>query len=325
MSIDIQRRSAAAWLMALGAAWPALTAAQEDKPIEWIVGMAPGGGSDTVARTVAEAMGKSLGQTIVVVNKPGAATNIAADYVAKSKNADNVLLTGDFATLATNPFLYDKLPYKAEKDLASVGMLVRFPLILVVGNGHPAKSFEEFVAWAKAQPSAVSYASPGSGTPHHLATELLLRSTGLKAMHVPYRGAAPALQDLMGGQVPFMLAESASGLPLVSGGKLRALAVSTATRMKTLPDVPTLQELGVKGYEAFAWQGLSVPASASPATVARLNKALVAALDSTPVKARFQALGVEAMPGTPAQMNQFAAAERQRWGGLIKDLGLKAD
>ncbi|MBP6900129.1 MAG: tripartite tricarboxylate transporter substrate binding protein [Burkholderiaceae bacterium] len=305
----------------------AATARADERPIEWVVGMAAGGGSDVVARTVAEAMAKQLGQTIVVTNKPGAATNIAADYVAKTRAADvdRVLLTGDFATLASNPFLYGKLSYNADRDLASVGMLVRFPLIVVVANNHPAKSFKELVAWIKAQPQAVNYASPGAGTPHHLATELLLRQLGLKAGHVPYRGAAPALQDVAGGQLPFMLVESAGGMPLITGGRLRALAVGTAQRMKTLPEVPTLQEQGVKGFEAFAWQGLSVPASASAAHVARLNQALRAAQDSTYVKARFQALGVELVSGTPQQMQQFAQAERQRWGGLIKDLNLKLD
>lgn len=305
----------------------AATARADERPIEWVVGMAAGGGSDVVARTVAEAMAKQLGQTIVVTNKPGAATNIAADYVAKTRAADvdRVLLTGDFATLASNPFLYGKLSYNADRDLASVGMLVRFPLIVVVANNHPARSFKELVAWIKAQPQAVNYASPGAGTPHHLATELLLRQLGLKAGHVPYRGAAPALQDVAGGQLPFMLVESAGGMPLITGGRLRALAVGTAQRMKTLPEVPTLQEQGVKGFEAFAWQGLSVPASASAAHVARLNQALRAAQDSTYVKARFQALGVELVSGTPQQMQQFAQAERQRWGGLIKDLNLKLD
>ncbi|MGY0196001.1 Bug family tripartite tricarboxylate transporter substrate binding protein [Leptothrix sp. BB-4] len=309
--------------LALGSPLAAL--AQDDRPIEWVVGMAAGGGSDVVARTVAEAMGKQLGRNIVVVNKPGAATNIAADYVAKARDVDNVLLTGDFATLASNPWLYGKLSYNAERDLGSVGMLVRFPLIVVVSPEHPARSFKDLVAWIKAQKDPASYASPGAGTPHHLATELLLRKVGLKGSHIPYRGAAPALQDVIGGQVPYMLVESAGGMPLIQSGKLRALAVGTARRMATLPDVPTLQEQGVAGFEAFAWQGLSVPAGASPANVARLSKALQAALESTMVKARFQALGVEAMPGTPEQMNRFAKAERERWGALISELQLKLD
>jgi tripartite-type tricarboxylate transporter receptor subunit TctC len=304
---------------------PMLAIAQETRPIEWVVGFAPGGGSDVVARAVAEAMGRALNQTVVIVNKPGAATNIAADYVAKSRDIGHVMLTADFATLASNPSLYSKLPYNAEKDLAPVGMLVRFPLILVVAPNVPANNFKEFLAWAKSQPQGVNYASPGAGTPHHLATELLRQRTGLKLTHVPYRGAAPALQDLMGGQVPFMLVESAGGMPHLTGGKLKAIAVASLQRMKTLPEVPTLNEQGVKGFEAFAWQGLAVPAATPPATIDRFSKALLAALDSTSVKARFQALGVEAMPGTPAQMQGFARSERERWAALIQELGLRLD
>jgi len=323
--IHPSRRQVLGAATALALAGPLAARAQDHKPMEWVVGMAAGGGSDVVARTVAEAMGKLLGRTIVVVNKPGAATNIAADYVAKARDADSVLLTGDFATLASNPWLYGKLSYSAERDLGSVGMLVRFPLIVVVSPDHPARSFKDLVAWIKAQREPASYASPGAGTPHHLATELLLRKLGLKGSHIPYRGASPALQDVIGGQVPYMLVESAGGMPLIQSGKLRALAVGTAQRMKTLPDVPTLQEQGVAGFEAFAWQGLSVPAGASPANVARLSKALQGALETTMVKARFQALGVEAMPGTPEQMSRFAKAERERWGALITELQLKLD
>ncbi|MFM2407180.1 MAG: hypothetical protein RL223_5060 [Pseudomonadota bacterium] len=304
---------------------PGAARAADDKPIEWVVGMAAGGGSDVVARTVADAMGRQLGRTIVVSNKPGAATNIAADHVAKSRDPEHMLLTGDFATLASNPFLYGRLPYNADRDLSSVGLLVRFPLIVVVGQQHPARSFKELVAWIKAQPPGVSFGSPGAGTPHHLATELLLRQLGLKGNHVPYRGAAPALQDVAGGQLPFMLVESAGGMALIGSGRVRALAVSTAQRMKTLPEVPTLQEQGVKGFEAFAWQGLSAPAAAPAAHIARLNQALRAAQDSTFVKARFQALGVEVLSSTPEQMQRFALAERQRWGALIKELDLRLD
>lgn len=299
--------------------------AQDSRPIEWVVGFAAGGGSDVVARTVAEAMSKALSQPIVVINKPGAATNIAADYVAKSRDVDHVMLTADFATLATNPTLYTKLPYNAERDFKPVGMLVRFPLILVVGPNVPATNFKEFVAWANAQPGGVNYASPGPGTPHHLATELLRQRANLKLTHVPYRGAAPAIQDLLGGQVPFMFVESASGLPHVLAGRLKPIGVASPARMKTLPNVPTLAEQGLKNYEAFAWQGLSVPSAAAPDTITRYSKALQTALDSTPVKARFQTLGVEAMPGTPAQMASFSRSERDRWSVLVNELGLKLD
>jgi len=304
---------------------PSITLAQSDKPIEWVVGYAAGGGSDAVARTVAEAMSKSLGRNIIVNNKPGAATNIAADYVAKSKDFGNIMLTADFATLAANPTLFSKLPYDPVKDFASIGLLARFPLILVVSPQVPAKDFKEFVAWVKSQPDGVSYASAGAGSPHHLATELLRERTGLKLQHVPYRGAALAVQDLMGGQIPFGLMDSASVQQHIASGKLRAIGVASPARIKTLGDIPTLAEQGLTGYEAFAWQGLVVPAGTSPEVVAKLSKALQEALDSTTVKDRFQTLSLEALPGTPQQMAAYAAAERERWGKLIKANNIRLD
>jgi len=299
--------------------------AQDSRTLEWVVGYAAGGGSDMVARTVAEQMARTLGQPLVINNKPGAATNIAADYVAKSKDPAHTLLTADFATLAANPSLFSKLPYDAEKDFAPVGLLARFPLILVVAPNVPANTYKEFVAWAKASAAPVPYASAGAGSPHHLATELLRERTGLKFSHVPYRGAAPAVQDLMGGQVPFALMDSASVQQHIASGKLKALGVASPQRLKTMSEIPTLAEQGLAGFEAYAWQGLVVPASTPPEQVAKLNKALVAALDSTPVKARFQTLSLEALPGTPQQMASYAKAERERWGKLIRDNGIKLD
>ena len=261
-------------------------AAQDAKPIEWVVGYAAGGGSDSVARATAETMSRNLERPIVITNKPGAATNIAADYVARSKDYGSVVLTADFATLAVNPFLFSKLSYSAEKDLASVGMLARFPLVLVVGPQVPAKNLKEFMAWAKAQPGGVNYASAGAGSPHHLAGELLREKTGIPMTHVAYRGAAPAMQDILGGSVPFMLVDTASGNQFVLAGKVRAIGVASAQRVASLPDVPTLAEQGLADFEAYAWQGLSVPRGTPPETVTRLNKALVDALNSTAVKAR---------------------------------------
>ena len=299
--------------------------AQDSRPLEWVVGYAAGGGSDIVARSVAEQMAKALGQPLVINNKPGAATNIAADYVAKSKDPTHTLLTADFATLAANPSLFSQLPDDAEKDFAPVGLLARFPLFQVVAPNVTASNYTEFVAWAQASGAPVSYASAGAGSPHHLATELLRERTGLKFSHVPYRGAAPAVQDLLGGQVPFGLMDSASVQQYIASGKLKAIGVASPQRLKTMAEVPTLAEQGLKGFEAYAWQGLVVPASTPPEQVARLNKALVAALDSTPVKARFQTLSLEALPGTPQQMAAYAKAERERWGKLIRDNGIKLD
>lgn len=299
--------------------------AQDTKPIEWVVGAAPGGGSDLVARIISDTMWKTLGRQIIVMNKPGAATNIAADYVAKAQDVEHVMLTADFAAMATNPWLYSKLTYNAEKDFASVGMLVRFPLLVVVAPQHPARSFAELAAWIKGQSDPPAFASPGAGTPHHLAAELLLRQLNLKATHVPYRGGAPAAQDVASGQVPFMMLDSAGGVPLIAGGRLRALGVSTATRIKVLPDVPTLQEQGIASYEAFAWQGLAVPAAAPKSHVERLSKALLSAFDDTTVKARLQATGVEPLAGSAADMDRFVKAERERWGSVIRSLQLKLD
>jgi tripartite-type tricarboxylate transporter receptor subunit TctC len=307
------------------AALPLATPAEDNRPLEWVIGYAAGGGSDVVARTVAEAMGKSLNRTIVVNNKPGAATNIAADYVAKSKDYGNVMLTADFATLAANPSLFAKLPYNAEKDFKPVGLLARFPMILVVAPNVPAKNLKEFLAWARANKGGTNYASAGAGSPHHLSTELFRERTGLELTHVPYRGAAPAVQDLMGGQVPFAFMDSASVQQHFGPGKLKAIGVASPARLKTLPEIPTLAEQGLAGFEAYAWQGLVVPTGTSPEVVVTLANALQSALDSTPVKARFQTLALEALPGTPAQMTSYAATERERWGQLIRARNIKLD
>ena len=321
----INRRAALAATALLGLGAIPAHAQDTSRPLEWVVGYAPGGGSDAVARATAETMSKAMNRPIIINNKPGAATNIAADYAARSHDYGNIMLTADFATLAANPFLFSKLSYDAEKDLAPVGMLARFPLVLIVGPQVPAKTWPEFLAWAKAQSAGVNYASAGAGSPHHLATELLRERTGLKLTHVPYRGAAPAIQDLLGGSVPFMLVDTASGNQFVLAGKVRAIGVASAKRIATLPDVPTLAEQGLTGFEAYAWQGISVPAATPAATIASMNKNLVEALNSSAVKARFQALGVEGLPGTPEDMARYVKGERERWGKLIRDANIRLD
>jgi tripartite-type tricarboxylate transporter receptor subunit TctC len=226
------------------------------KAIEWVVPYPAGGGSDVVARSLTEAMGKVLGQAIVINNKPGAATNIGADYVAHAKPDGYTLLTGDTATLAANPALYSKLNYSAEKDFTPVGLLARFPMVLVVNPAVPAKNLTEFLAWAKTQTAGVSYATPGAGSPHHLTAELFRNKTGLNLVHVPYRGAAPAVQDVAGGQLPFMFVDTAAGMAFINAGRLRAIGIASPKRVKNFETIPTLDEQGLKGFEAFAWQGL---------------------------------------------------------------------
>jgi tripartite-type tricarboxylate transporter receptor subunit TctC len=306
-------------------ALPLTALAFPDKPIEWVVPYPAGGGSDVVARSLAEHMGKALGQTLIVNNKPGAATNIGASYAARAKADGHVMLTADTATLAANPALYAKLPYDAEKDFAPVGLMARFPMILVVNTGVPVKTLAEFLAWAKQQPDGVTYATPGSGSPHHLATELFRERSGVRLVHVPYKGAAPAVQDVAGGQVPFMFVDTASGYPHILSGKLRPIGVASAKRLASFDTIPTLAEQGLKDFEAYAWQGLVVPAATPPDVVAALNKALTQALDATAVKARFQTLGLEAIPSTPAQMAAYAKAEREKWGKVIRAANIRLD
>ncbi|MBV7542920.1 tripartite tricarboxylate transporter substrate binding protein [Acidovorax sp. sic0104] len=299
--------------------------AQDPKPLEWVVGYAAGGGSDIVARTIAESMSATLGRPIVINNKPGAGTNIAAEYSARHKDYGNLIFSADFATLAANPFLFSKLSYNSEKDFQPVGLLVRFPMFLVVSNNVPAKNLKEFMAWAKGLPDGVNWASAGPGSPHHLVGELFREQSGLKLTHVPYRGAAPAIQDVIGGQVPAMWIDSATVYPFLATGKVRAIGVASPQRVGTMPDVPTIAEQGLQGFEGYAWQGVVAPTGTPPEVVANFSKALQAALADTRTKARLQALGVEPMPGTAAQMGSFARAEREKWGRVITKVGVKLD
>ncbi|TSH92054.1 tripartite tricarboxylate transporter substrate binding protein [Verticiella sediminum] len=296
---------------------PALAQSNE-RPIEWVVGYAAGGGSDVLARTIAEQMSKTLGRPIMVSNKPGAATNIAAEYTARSKDYGNIVFTADFATLAANPGLFAKLPYDVEKDFKPVGMLARFPLLVTVSPDVPAKDFKEFVAWAKSNDGDVSYGSAGLGSPHHLAGELLRERSGLELVHVPYRGAAPAVIDLLGGQIKVGVIDTASVLQYLQDGKLRTVGVASKERIPSAPEVPTLAEQGLDGFEAYAWQGLVVPAGTPDAFVAQVSDALQQALASAPVKQRLAALGLEPMPGTPADMDAYVHTERKKWMDVIR-------
>ncbi|MBO9354173.1 tripartite tricarboxylate transporter substrate binding protein [Bordetella petrii] len=311
-------KAAAALLLAAGA----LQAQAADYPtraIEWVVPYPAGGGTDIVARTLAEKMTASLGQPIVIANKPGAATAIGADYVARAQPDGYTMLSGDTATLAANPALYPQLSYDPATDLKSVGLMARFAMILVVNPSVPAKTLDELTAWIKSQPNGADYATPGSGSPHHLATELFRLRTGLNLVHVPYRGAAPAVQDVMGGQVPMMFVDSATGQQYIASGRLRAIAVASAKRLESMPDTPTLIELGMKDFEAYAWQGLLVPKGTPDAVVERLNTALRGALDASEVREKFKAMGLEAIPSTPQEMTAYAEAERKKWGKVIRD------
>lgn len=299
--------------------------AYPSKPIEWVVPYAAGGGTDVVARVLSEPMGKALGQSIIVVNKPGAATNIGADAVARAKPDGYTILTGDTGTLAANPYLYKKLSYSAEKDFAPVGLLVRFPMLLVVNSQLPVNNYAEFVEWAKQQAKGVSYGTPGAGSPHHLAIELLRLQSGLNFVHIPYRGSAPAVQDVVAGQLPFMFVDTAAGIQHVQGGKIRAIAVASPARLPTLPDVPTLDEQGLKGFEAYAWQGIVAPAATPKERVAKLSDALQSALKQADIVAKLEGMALEVTPSTAEEMDVYASAERNKWRRVIEESQITLD
>ena len=309
--------AAAPWVQAQGN-WP-------DQPLRWVVPYPAGGGTDVLARTVAEAMRQTLGQQIVVDNRPGAATNIGGQMVATAKPDGNTFMSADNAILAYNEHLFSKLPFSPERDFTYVGGISRFPLALVVHPSFEAQTFKDFLAYARAHPGKLNYASPGNGSPHHLAMEMFKNRTKTFLTHIPYRGAAPALQDVMGGQVPCMFLDLAAGLPVITSGKVRALAIGSAKRVSALPDVPTLAESGVRNTEVYAFQGILAPAGLPAAITQRLNADLNKALLNPTVVKRMTDFGMEALPGTPEQFHAMARAESKRWGEIIKAAQIKLD
>ena len=310
-------------LAALGTTAQAQT--YPSKTIRWVVPYAAGGGSDFLARTISQALGTQVGQTILVDNKPGGNNAIGASEVARAPADGYTVLSADNGTLVYNPVLYKTLSYSPTKDLAPVTLMGRFPMILVVGPGITVKDAKDFIAQAKAKPGGLNYASAGAGSPHHLAMELLKSEAGLFMVHAPYRGAAPALADVAGGQVPAMMVDLAAGAGFIKGGKVKALAVANATRLPQLPDVPTFAELGYKNVEAAALVGMVVPAATPPDVIAALNKQVVAAINDPGVHKRLEDFGVEPVGNTPAQFSELLKTETVRWQKLIRDLKITLD
>jgi tripartite-type tricarboxylate transporter receptor subunit TctC len=298
-------------------AWPS-------KPIRWVVAYPAGGGSDFLARQLAPQLGKQLGQTIIIDNRPGAAGMIGTDNAAKSPPDGYTIVTGDNGAMVFNSAMYKKVPYDP-KDLAPVGFMARFPLILAVNPGAGFTSAQQLLDAIKKNPGKYSYASPGIGSPHHLAMELLKDRTGSFVVHVPYRGTALAVQDVISGQVPMMVLDTAAGLPQIKGGKVKALAVMSKKRIASLPDVPTLDELGIKGFEVTAWQGLFVPHGTPPEIVARLTQEMHKAITTPEVKARLEEFGLDVAPTDGPALAAFVQQETKFWHALIKERKLSAD
>jgi len=300
-------------------------AAVAQTPVRFVVGFTPGGPSDILARSLAEKLAGPLGQPVVVENRPGAGGNLAAEVVAKSAPDGNTWLLGNNSILATNQALYSHLTYDPVKDFAPVALVAIQPNILVVHPSVPAHSVRELIAYAKSQPGKLNYASSGAGAAAHLAGELFKTMTGVQMVHVPYKGAQPALTDVIAGQCQLMFATSASVIPYIKAGRLRALAVTTAKRSPSVPDLPTLAESGVPGFEAITWHGVVVPAQTPPATVARLNKAIDTALADPQLLERLNSLGAEVSPGSPQDFAAYIAREIPKWTKVVRESGAKAE
>lgn len=295
------------------------------QPIKWLVPYAAGGGTDNIARQLAEAMQASMGQPLIIDNRPGASTNIAVSVLMQARPDGYTIMQAENAALLFNEHMFAKLPYKPATDFTYIGAIGRIPLALVVRPDFQAKNLKEFVAYVKAADGKTNYASPGVGTPHHMAMELFKQKAGLSITHVAYKGGAPALTDIMGGQVPMMMLDLTAALPYLKAGKLRALAIALPQRAKALPDVPTFAELGYPEVNAFAFHGLIGPAGMPPEVVNRLNAELHKALQTPRIQQVFSEFGFEALPGTPKEFQDMARSQSAYWGQVIKTSGVQLD
>lgn len=299
------------------AAWP-------EKSVQWIVPYPAGGGSDVIARTVASGLDSVLGQRIVIENKPGAGTIIGATQIYTSSPDGYVVGTADSGTLAFNPSLYSSLKYDPAK-FTYIGGLARFPLMLTVGADSPLKSINDVIEQARKNPGSLNAGSAGAGSPHHLALEMFKQRTGVDIVHVPYRGSAPALQDVIGGQVNMAFLDTAVALSNVKAGKLRVLAVATPERLATLPDVPTMAEAGVQDFTAYAWQGLVGPDGMPADVVNKLGTDLEAVLKKPEIANKIIDMGVEPMPMSAADFRAYATEQRELWADVIKKAGIRLE
>jgi tripartite-type tricarboxylate transporter receptor subunit TctC len=295
------------------------------KPVRLVVPYPPGGGADLVARLVTGKMGESMGQPFVVENRPGASGIVAAETVIKSPADGYTMFLGDLASLALNPVLYAKLPYDPFKDFDPVTRLVRAALMLVVPAESPIGTPRELIDRARAEPGKLNYGIPGTGSPHHLAMELLLLTADAKITNVAFRGAAPAVQELLTNRLDAMFLDLGSGGTQIRAGKLKALAVGNRARLPQFPNVPTMAEAGFAGYEAFAWTGFVVPASTPKPIIARLGAEYAKAVADPAIQARLAEVGFEALPGTPEELTQFMRDEQAKWTRVIRAANIKVE
>jgi tripartite-type tricarboxylate transporter receptor subunit TctC len=297
--------------------WPA-------RPINLIVSYPPGGTADLMARTIATPLGKILGASIVVENKPGASGQIAASYLAKA-NPDGYTLMLDASSYSVNPSLFPKLPYDPHKEFKTLGILAQYPNVLLVNPSFPAKSVKELVSMAKAKPNSIAYASSGNGSAQHLAGALFEIQAGVEMQHIPYKGGGPALNDVLGGQVPVFFGSVASTKQYVDTGKLNALAVTGKKRATSMPAIPTMAEAGVAGYEVYEWNGIFAPAATPAVILLKLSEAITKVMQTPELRDKVISLGGEIFQGNANEADKFIKSQMVEWARLVKSGKISVD
>ncbi|WP_341248534.1 tripartite tricarboxylate transporter substrate binding protein [Cupriavidus pauculus] len=294
------------------------------RPVTIVVTYPPGGGADLMARLIAPGLGRELGQTVIVENRPGAGGQIGASYVAKAA-PDGYTLMVDASSYAVNPSLYPRLPYDPAKAFRAVGVLARYPNVLVANPGFPVANVQDVLAQARQKPGTVAFASSGNGSAQHLSGVLFEQRAHVDLLHVPYKGGGPAMTDVIAGQVPLFFANVASSLQHIKAGKLRPLAVTSHSRTSALPNVPTMQEAGVAGYEVYEWNAAFLPAATPEAVVTRLSDALQKVMASAEIRQRVAELGGEVVAAPPAEAARFIDTQTRLWAKVIKDGNVKPE
>ena len=315
------------FMLMLTLAFSATAVAQDypAKPIRFVVPYAPGGNTDILSRLIGQRLSAAWGQQVIIDNRPGAAGTVGAELVARAPADGYTLIMGSFGNIIVANSLYKKLKYDPLKDFASIALVSLPPGVLVENPGVPAQNVRELIAYAKSNPGKLNYGSPGAGAWNHLFFELFNASAGVSIVHVPYKGIAPAVVDLLGGQVQLAISAFPTALPHIKSGKLRALAVTSAKRSGLLPEVATVAESGLPGYEAAGWFGVLAPAGTPPAVVAKLNAEINRVLDLPEVKATLASDGAEPAGGSPAQMAESARVASVKWGKIIRELNLRIE